>query len=154
MFLSLVFVGISLIAKEEDSHYKMAKELVELSLDSKSIDSLVGAFAVQFQLDKKGEAFAEQFFPALVNLMREEFIQLYKKYLSEIELEEIVKFYRTKAGKKVVEIAPQVATEGVKIAMQKAQIVVAEILQGQGTAKEIFFSKSSGDVNSESKLQE
>ena len=120
-------------------------------------DAFVGAFSslVDEVLDSEGDlpaadrerlrselgdfpAFAEQFtarFPERVGLdaiLREVYVPLYDAAFTEQELREIVRFYRSTAGRKLLVLAPAIGEQGMRETLPRVEprvmALVGEIL--------------------------
>lgn len=92
------------------------------------------AFAVRFR-----EHFPERV--DLASVMQEVYTPLYDKYFDEAELDQIVAFYRSPAGRKTITVMPALLQEGIDATLPRVEPKVMELVG------EILASRSAEILN-------
>jgi len=62
-------------------------------------------------------------------LLREEQIRIYARYFTEQELSDLVAFYNSPTGKKLIEVSPQIMSDGMKAGVEKVTPRLHEMMQ-------------------------
>lgn len=134
-FLAVVCMGFSLASASLDaqnaagSDEKTAniRKLIMLAGGAKIMDQMFDAMAANFKDPKAQQAFQEfrrQFDP---NEIYEIMIPSYDKFLSGDEVKEIIRFYETPVGKKLLDAQPKIMADTMPKIMQWAQEVGARV---------------------------
>ncbi len=125
LFILLPLVGVG---EETDEHYRqLVDEMLEVT-GALKIGEQMSVFMVSEMtraLKEVDEDLPDRVYEVIESevslLIREEFesgsfnelmYPIYRKYLDASDLEAIIKFYRTKEGRKIVSVLPQLSQEG------------------------------------------
>jgi hypothetical protein len=63
--------------------------------------------------------------------IKDQYVEMYMKYFSENEIQEMLQFYKSPTGKKVVELMPQIMKEGTLIGQKLAQNNIMPKIEAQ-----------------------
>ena len=148
MFKKLL-VLLSLIAATSMANADVAKqralaeEMLEVSqassvLDnmSKQVDAMFAQTVQQMNLTGDKQAEAEKYQQRLNTIMKEElswdklkgqFVDVYVDVFSEEELEELVEFYKSPLGQKLIVKMPQLMQESMGLAQKQMQSIIPKI---------------------------
>ncbi len=135
--LVVLMVGIPCMAAEQvtDSHRQAAEELlVEMSMERTLEESIETTLSVQLQQAPQLVQF-EDIMRAFLNkymsweYLKEHIVQLYVEEFTEQELREITAFYRTEAGKKLIELTPVLMNKGMAIGQKAVEEHLPELQQ-------------------------
>ena len=126
---------------------QVARELAQLILPETVWNQTVYSMLQQMMLAKSGkdpEKIFKLIFPELNEALPYEFviqtnIAIWIKYFSDEELRELLAFYRTKTGQKLVKTQPQVIADSMAVVMHRMQTelpaIVERIKKRRKTAK-------------------
>jgi hypothetical protein len=108
-----------------ETHLKAVHELFQVMEVEKSInDSLIATasmLAGQTEDPVKAKPKMEKFIRDTVGfkVIEEDMAKMYQNYFAETEVQELIKFYKTPAGKKLAQMQPLLFKEGAQIAQTK-----------------------------------
>lgn len=121
----------------------LAEEMLEVSqassvLDnmSKQVDAMFAQTVQQMNLTGDKQAEAEKYQQRLNTIMKEElswdklkgqFVDVYVDVFSEEELEELVEFYKSPLGQKLIVKMPQLMQESMGLAQKQMQSIIPKI---------------------------
>lgn len=121
MFTALA-LGLTLsLSAQEDSYTAKLKKMFEVSGTEQSyqqaIDMTLNMSKDQYPDlgDEFWNEMSAEFKGTSIDELTEMLVPVYKKYLSEDELDEIIAFYNTPAGKKLASSNPQIMQESMSI---------------------------------------
>jgi hypothetical protein len=139
VLLALFTISVPLFAATETSPTPRQRELVEKLLTAMKIDSalpsMMDAMFAQIEKQFLGEnstddaalAEAKEGFAIFrqraakidfAGLLHEAFIRIYAKHFSERELADLVAFYGSPTGRKMIEVMPQLMNDGMQAGME------------------------------------
>jgi hypothetical protein len=138
LLVSIVLASVSAGAAQQsladDSHTRAAAELIELLKLEEG-----NAFALELMAESMGgqdaavvglgEAMIEltsKYLPTWDELYPE-YVRIYREAFTEAELRELIAFYRTPLGSKLVELTPQITREASMITQRLMQDRVPEL---------------------------
>lgn len=111
------------------------QKLVSLVFNQDQLNSLKAIFSTaigqssskdqDIQLNKMINRMSEKFLSADTI---KEFSEIYSKHFSDDEIQDIVNFYDSKTGKKVINIMPEISAESSKIGFKISQEVMTEFM--------------------------
>jgi len=158
IFAAIIAIAIPLFATEPNPSARqrvLAEKLLQVTnvdqLSGSIIDSLYGQIEKQFlqEAEAKGNdpddiAEAKEMFTLFRErsrnidfdgLLHESYVRIYSKYFTEGELADIVAFYESPTGKKMIEQLPQLMSEGMKAGVDnltpKIREVTAQVMEEQ-----------------------
>lgn len=136
LVLSVVWLGVNgAVLADEASHRAAAEELLVQAGTKQamnaSIDTMLEAQIKANKAIAPMKQVMRDFLSKQLSFesLKEELIDLYVKEFSEEELKEITAFYRTPAGKKLVEKQPVLLQKGVELGIRRVQASSAELQQ-------------------------
>jgi hypothetical protein len=144
--LVFFFLGTGYGMADPDTHRLAAERLLTVSMTEDSYNSLI-----EQTLDSQIQANSAiaRYRPAMLEFMnrymgfqaiRGDLVQLYMKYFTETELNDMIRFYETPTGQKALKLVPILFQEGSAIGQRKVQEHMGELEQmikeQDGTEKE------------------
>jgi uncharacterized protein len=158
IILSLAICTPTLSIASEESHRAAIDEMLRLSNVDKMIEPMFDQFKgllknqfAQMGVSEEQMPILEKYNDKLFNVMKEEmawskmrndYIDIYAKVYTEEEILDINKFYRSPAGKKMIEKMPQLLQETMTITQKNMQTLIPKIQQiSAEMAQEIQNSK-------------
>jgi uncharacterized protein len=105
------------------------RKLIVLTGGAKIMDQMFNAMAANFKDPKQQRAFQEfrkEFDP---NQIYEIMIPAYDKFLSADDVKEIIRFYESPAGAKLLDAQPKIMADAMPRIMQWSQEVSARVMQ-------------------------
>jgi hypothetical protein len=117
LLLVFMFIGNRTMAQSNDSYAKLMKKYIIVSNSQKTIERMIPQILKPFE--ENSVNVPQQFWNTLteeiendfVNNMAEMLTPIYRKYLTQKDLADIVTFYESSAGKKLSGVAPNLASE-------------------------------------------
>lgn len=148
----------TLTIASEESHRAAINEMLHLSNVDKMIEPMFGQFKgllknkfSQIGGSDKQMPILEKYDDKLLNVMKEDmawskmrddYIDIYAKVYTEEEILDINKFYRSPAGKKMIEKMPQLLQETMTVTQKSMQKLIPKLQQiSEEMAQEIQNSK-------------
>ena len=142
VLLTLMFATV-MVNADEAKQRALAEEMLEVSqassvLDnmSKQVDAMFAQTVQQMNLAEDKKAEAEKYQQRLNVIMKEElswnklkgqFVDVYVDVFSEEELEELVAFYKSPLGQKLIVKMPQLMQESMGLAQKQMQSIIPKI---------------------------
>ena len=114
IILSLIVLVSSASYAQTDSHYLKAKALFELMPTKELASSMAEALSQHFPTS----GISKDYLQIAMEGMQEDFIRLYVKHFSEAELSDILAFYQSETGKKMLSLTPALSQEAMEIGMK------------------------------------
>ena len=105
------------------------RKLILLTGGAKIMDQMFNAMAANFKDPKAQQAFQEfrkEFDP---NQIYEIMIPAYDKFLSADDVKEVLRFYQSPAGQRLLDSQPKIMAEAMPRIMQWSQEVTARVMQ-------------------------
>ncbi len=105
------------------------RKLIRLTGGTKIIDQMFNAMAANFSDPKQQQVFAEfrkEFDP---NQIFEMLVPAYDKYLSAEDVKQVLAFYESPAGQKMLEAQPKIMADSMPKIMQWSQEISARVAQ-------------------------
>ena len=134
--MSCVLVGLtasSVFAQADDAHaQKMAniRKLMNVTGGSKMMDQMFSAMAANFSKDPKAQEIFQQFRKEMdPNQLYDIVVPFYDKYLSDEDVRQIIAFYESPTGKKMVDAMPRIMMDAMPAIMQWSQELSARMQQ-------------------------
>lgn len=122
----------SLVAQPADEHaQKIAdiRKMILLTGGSKLIDQIFDSMAGNFK-DPKQQEFFRQFRQELdINQLYEIIIPAYDKYLSADDIKEIVRFYQSPTGQRLLDAQPRIMADFMPKVAQWSQELAQRLMQ-------------------------
>lgn len=121
--LLLVFTTIS-FGQVDTNYRKTLKKMFEVSGTEESyktvITQLITMFKQQYSdvSDEIWDELANEFLKTSLNDLVDMLVPIYKKYLTQNDLEELIKFYYTPVGKKFAKNTPLIMQESMQVGQQ------------------------------------
>ncbi len=154
--LIIMFAGAS--QADDNSKKKLIEELLEVTDADRMVDQMSDRFAPMLQqmfeqaggekkdlpiINKYTEKMAEIYKEEMKwELLEKDFTEIYAKVFSESEIKAMVEFYKTEAGKSMIEKMPQVIQESMAVSqrfmkniMQRMQEIEKEIAEEFNSSK-------------------
>jgi uncharacterized protein len=128
LVFSALFIAVCapiLAQGSPERHLKAVHELFQVMEVEKSVNDSLNAtasmLAAQTEDPAKAKPKMEKFILATVGFKAIELdmAKMYQNYFAETEVQELIKFYKTPAGKKFAQIQPLLFKEGAQIAQAK-----------------------------------
>ena len=120
---TLLFSGA--VQASPETHLKAVHELFQVMELEKSINdnltATAGMLAAQTEDPAKAKPKMEKFIRETVGFkaIEDDMSKMYVNYFAEAEVQELIKFYKTPAGKKLAQMQPLLFKEGAQIAQGK-----------------------------------
>lgn len=114
----LMFVGLQSQAQENKGYEKKAIQLIEMT-SGQQFDIMLDPI-VKMIPEKNREAFKKEMMASLRNIYSQ-MAQVYMEQFTEAEIDQILAFYHTPVGEKMVEVTPEVTKKGMEIGQQWGQ---------------------------------
>jgi hypothetical protein len=160
LIVAVVFIAVTFpVFATEPNPSSRQRELIEQLLDAMNIDRMSSSVLDSMYKQIEGQFLAEaeargndpddieeakELFGAFRersqkipfgDLLREAQIRIYAKYFTEHEIEDLAAFYASPTGKKMIEVMPQMMSEGMKAGIDllgpKIQEVMAQVVEEQ-----------------------
>lgn len=130
-------IGVTRVAAQNltDTHLQAAEELlIEMDMEKTLAESINVVLDAQLQQTPELAQFEDVMRAFLQKYMswqclKEHMVQLYAEAFTEQELREIVAFYRTETGRKVIELTPVLMRKGMALGQQAVQEHMPELEQ-------------------------
>ncbi|MFD2231614.1 DUF2059 domain-containing protein [Alkalimarinus sediminis] len=142
VLLTLVF-ATSMVSADAAKHRALAEEMLEVSKASSVLDNMSQQVNVMFaqtvqqmNLPQERQAEAEKYQQRLNAIMKEElsweklkgqFADVYVDVFNEQELKELVEFYKSPLGQKLIIKMPQLMQESMGLAQKQMQAIIPKI---------------------------
>ncbi len=115
--LLVVFIVISASSQTDKDYGKTLEKLLKLAGTEETFKTAINQIFTMFtkqypEVDEKTWAdLKEEFLKTSLNELMEIYIPIYKKYLTEDDLKELITFYKTPVGRKYAEYTPIIVQE-------------------------------------------
>ena len=135
-FLSLTVLILSLsagslLAQPADEHSEKVaniRKMIQLTGGAKIVDQIFDSMTANFK-DPKQQEFFRQFRQELdINQLYELIIPAYDKYLSGDDIKEIVRFYQTPTGQRLLDAQPKIIGDFMPKVNQWSQEIVQRLI--------------------------
>ncbi len=120
-------------SQDQDGHTKAVKELFTMldmnSLMTQSIDLMINAQAQQDPAMLEYKDVMLEFFRKYLSWesLEDDFIRIYKESLTEEEILEVIEFYKTPVGQKMLLKLPTLMKQGAQIGQERVQANLHEL---------------------------
>ena len=121
-------------AQEEDSYSQTLKEMFKLSGSEEAYSSAVKQMIVMmkgqkaYNLDEATwTTIEDELLKTSISDLTEMLVPVYKKYLSEDDLKELIAFYKTPVGEKYAKSSPFITQEAMQVGQQWGMKIGQEI---------------------------
>ena len=122
----------SLVAQDTGDHAgKMAniRKLIDITGGTKMVDQMFSMMAANFKTPEQQKVFQSLRSEMNFNQIYEIIIPSYDKYLTADEVKELVRFYESPLGRKLIDSQPKIMSDSMPRIMQWAQEVQARVTQ-------------------------
>lgn len=142
LFLLVIF---QLNAQEDTYEFKVKKMLI-LSGAAENFN-VVGKNMIELQKEAYQSLLSEEFFNEMEKEMLEfgldklipKFVPIYRKHLTEEDLDGIIAFYESEVGKKLTEKTPMIINESMQVGAEWGREIGAEIYNKIQNSNEFLF---------------
>lgn len=114
----LIFIGFQSQAQENKSFQQKAVHLIEMT-SGQQFDVMLDP-VVKMVPEENREAFKKEMLASLDDIYTR-LAQVYMENFTEAEIDQILAFYDTPVGKKMVKVTPQLTKKGMEIGQQWGQ---------------------------------
>lgn len=127
--VSILFLGVNTFAQIKEAKIK---ELIALTggdkLASQAVSENIGKYQQAYPgvPRKFWEEFSKEMSP---EKFAELYVPIYNKYYNETEIDELIKFYNTPLGKKVLEVMPLILKESMEAGRKMGEETSAELMK-------------------------
>ena len=105
----------------------LISSMKDMYLDSNKSDAYNDGFSEMY------DALTSELLPIIKGITKkmldEDFVEMYQKFFTEQEINDFIKFYKSPAGHKYIEVTPQMTTEMTGIMMRKYMPLMQEKVQ-------------------------
>jgi len=129
------------LAADTNTHARAAEQLLDvLSLRTNLEHSIAQALNIQIKENPdlaKHKVDIEKFYAKYMGFdaLKDEMVRMYMDAFTEQELKEIIRFYQTSTGKKIVNVVPKLMNEGIALGQRQVQAHIGELQQIVGKQK-------------------
>jgi Uncharacterized protein conserved in bacteria len=144
LFVVFVFISVTTMAQSVDSYSQVMKKYLIATNTLKNMQAMVPQMLKPFQEHSPNvpkefwDSFYEELLNDAVNQMTEMLTPIYQKYLTQKELEDVLAFYESPAGKKISDVTPDITKEAVQVGQTWGASMVTKI---QAKMKEKGYTK-------------
>jgi len=121
IFVSII-LAVSAFAAFSQTKEESIKELFSLMKTESMFDKLVFPFQ-SFQKDSVSNGLNTSFMnsikPMFKKIMEEDMVGIYDRYYTQQEIKDLIRFYKTKTGQKLINTAPEIQNEIMSIVQAK-----------------------------------
>lgn len=133
-----IILTVTAFTVRSQTKQESIKELFSLMKTESMFDNLAIPFqGLQKDSTSKGlnSSFMNSFKPMLKKIMDEDMVALYDKYYSQKEINDIIRFYKSKTGQKMITTTPELQKEIMKIVQTKymAEFMKSPIFKPENT---------------------
>ena len=114
----LMFIGYQSQAQENTSFEQKASQLIKMT-SGQQFDIMLDP-VVKMVPEKNREAFKKEMMASLENIYSQ-LAQVYMENFTEAEMDQILAFYHSPVGEKMVKITPELTKKGMEIGQQWGQ---------------------------------
>lgn len=144
----LVISAVLQMNAQEDSYELKVRKMLELSGASENFNVALKNM-LSIQKESYDNVLSDDFFLELEKEMKEvglkklipKFIPIYKKYLTEEDLEGIIAFYESEVGKKLTEKTPFIINDAMQVGVEWGEEIGLEIYNRVQNSNEFLFKK-------------
>jgi hypothetical protein len=139
MLAVVIVLGLSLSSAtalaDDKSHRKATEELMTLmKMKSMMKNAVAQMLEVQMQANPAIAPYREvmvRFFDKYIgwDAIKDDYIKLYMKEFTEAEVKDMVRFYKSKTGKKAATKVPELMASGAAIGQQRVQKHMGELMK-------------------------
>lgn len=133
IYLMLAFVLTANLIYAADSKTEKIKKIIEITKMNRSMNEMLDAafenakkmyptVSQKFWTDLKNDVLKND-----VKDLNNEYIKIYSRYYSESELDELLKFFNSSIGKKMLDAQPKITGDAMKTSMEWGQKVGKKI---------------------------
>jgi len=145
LLLVYMFIGNKAMAQSNDAYTQLMKKYIIVTNSQKTVELMIPQILKPFE--EKCVNVPQQFWNTLMEEIKNDFVNnmaemltpIYKKYLTQKDLADIVAFYESSAGKKLSSVAPNLTTESVKVGQEWGKSLLPKI---EARMKEKGYMKS------------
>lgn len=144
LFAVFTFISVTTMAQSADSYSQVMKKYLIATNTLKNMQAMVPQMLKPFQENSPNvpkefwDSFNEELLNDVVNQMTEMLTPIYQKYLTQKELENVLAFYESPAGKKISDVTPNITKEAVQVGQNWGASIVTKI---QARMKEKGYTK-------------
>lgn len=142
----LLLIGTFQLNAQEDTYKSKVKKMLKLSGASENFDVAVRNM-IELQRKSYQDFLSEDFFDEMEKEMLEfgleklipKFTPVYRKHLTEEDLDGIITFYESEVGKKLTEKMPMIVSEAMQIGAEWGEEIGKEIYNKIQSSNEFLF---------------
>lgn len=139
ILLAIIFTFVAFSAAGQTKQ-ELIKELFSLMKTESMFDNLA-ASSQMLQTDsiskQAGKRMMESFRPLLNKLLNEDLVELYDKYYTKNEIKEMIRFYKSDTGQKMINTTPELQKQ---LMMRLYTELMSELKKGSATKSETNFN--------------
>ena len=144
LFAVFAFISVTTMAQSVDSYSQVMKKYLIATNTLKNMQAMVPQMLKPFQTQSPNipkefwDSVNEELLNDVVNQMTEMLTPIYQKYLTQKELEDVLAFYESPAGKKISDVTPKITSEAIQVGQNWGASIVTKI---QARMKEKGYTK-------------
>ncbi|GAB3661739.1 hypothetical protein GCM10028791_36490 [Echinicola sediminis] len=127
--------ALSSFGQADDGFKRTLKKMLEVSGSEEVFKTSVTQMFAMFKQQnpnvqiEKWDELEKAYLKTSMDELVEMLVPVYRKYLSEEELQELINFYNTPAGKKFAQSSPLIMKESMQIGQQWGMKIAQEVMQ-------------------------
>ena len=136
LFAVFAFISVTAMAQSGDSYSQVMRKYLIATNTLKNMQAMVPQILKPFQEQSPNvpkefwDSVNEEMLKDVVNQMTEMLTPIYQKYLTQKELEDVLAFYESPAGKKISDVTPNITEEAI-LAGQNWGAAIASKIQAK-----------------------
>ena len=144
LFAVFAFISVTTMAQSGESYSQVMRKYLVATNTLKNMQAMVPQILKPFQESSPNvpkefwDSAKEEILKDVVNQMTDMLTPIYQKYLTQKELEDVLAFYESPAGKKISDVTPNITTEAIQVGQKWGVSIVSKI---QAKMKEKGYTK-------------
>lgn len=144
LFAVFTFISVTTMAQSGESYSQVMKKYLIATNTLKNMQAMVPQILKPFQESSPNvpkefwDSAKEEILKDVVNQMTDMLTPIYQKYLTQKELEDVLAFYESPAGKKISDVTPNITTEAIQVGQNWGVSIISKI---QAKMKEKGYTK-------------
>jgi uncharacterized protein len=144
LFAVFAFISVTTMAQSGESYSQVMRKYLVATNTLKNMEAMVPQILKPFQERSPNvpkefwDSAKEEMLKDVVNQMADMLTPIYQKYLTQKELEDVLAFYESPAGKKISDVTPNITTEAIQVGQNWGVFIVSKI---QAKMKEKGYTK-------------
>ncbi|WP_321424769.1 DUF2059 domain-containing protein [uncultured Bacteroides sp.] len=144
LFAVFTFISVTTMAQSGESYSQVMRKYLVATNTLKNMEAMVPQIFKPFQESSPNvpkefwDSAKEEILKDVVNQMTDMLTPIYQKYLTQKELEDVLAFYESPAGKKISDVTPNITTEAIQVGQKWGVSIVSKI---QAKMKEKGYTK-------------